>query len=126
MPIPSSPFSKKGSKLTEEVQEIPEFVLDQRGDEVRVGDTIAYAVLLDRSASLSIGTVLGFQYSKPSWGKPELKVKVQGYEPWSSYSDRNGDGQTLKKPGFLHASFRRFVKIEPKEEPQDHYEATGE
>jgi hypothetical protein len=97
-----------------EAQEIPEFVLDQRGDEVRVGDTIAYAVLLSRSASLSIGTVLGFQYTKTQWD-PELKVKVQGFEPWSSYSDRNGDGQTLKKPGFLHAGFRRFVKIDPKE-----------
>lgn len=99
----------------DEAQELPEFVLDQRGDEVRVGDTIAYAVLLSRSASLSIGTVLGFQYTKSDWDVPKLKVKVQGFEPWSSYSDRSGEGKTLKKPGFLHAEFRRFVKIEPKE-----------
>jgi len=99
--------------MTEEL-EIPEFVLDQRGDEVRVGDTIAYAVLLDRSASLSIGTVLGFQYNKAEYSTPYLKIKVQGYEPWNSYSDRSKDGKTLKKPGYLRASFRRFVKIEPK------------
>lgn len=101
--------------MLEEELKIPEFVLDQRGDEVRVGDTIAYAVLLGRSASLSIGTVLGFQYTKTAW-EPELKLKVQGYAPWSSYSDRSGEGKTLKKPGFLHAEFRRFVRIEPKDD----------
>lgn len=99
--------------------EIPDFVLDQRGDEVRVGDTIAYSVLLGRSASLSIGTVLGFQHTKSEYSTPYLRIKVQGYEPWSSYSDRSGEGKTLKKPGYLRASFRRFVKIEPKEDTND-------
>lgn len=98
-----------------EAQEIPDFVLDQRGDEVRVGDTIAYAVLLSRSASLSIGTVLDFQYTKGENSSPYLRIKVQGYEPWSSWADRSGEGKTLKKPGYLRASFRRFVKIEPKD-----------
>lgn len=100
--------------MTEALQEIPEFVLDQRGDEVRVGDTIAYAVLLGRSAALSIGTVLGFQYTKSDWN-PELKVKVQGYEPWHAWHEREGREKELKKPGFIHANFRRFIKIDPKE-----------
>lgn len=99
-------------------QEIPEFVLDQRGDEVRVGDTIAYSVLLGRSAALSIGKVLGFQYTKTEWN-PQLKVKVQGYEAWSEWREKRDEGLKLKKPGFLHAEFRRFVKIEPKEEASD-------
>lgn len=99
-------------------KDIPEFVLDQLGQEVRVGDTIAYSVLLGRSASISIGTVLDICWSKaPSYGvgEQELKVKVQGFEPWSEWHEKYGKERGLKKPGFLHANFRRFVKLENKE-----------
>jgi hypothetical protein len=101
-----------------ETPELPEFVLDQQGDEVHIGDTIAYAVLLGRSASLSIGKVLDFQWSKSDNSARHLRIKVQGYEPWSSWSDTKGGGLTLKKPGYLRASFRRFVKIDPKNQPE--------
>lgn len=84
----------------------PDFVLDHLGREVRVGDRIAYAVLAGRSASMSTAEVLAIQLSEPTYGEPAVKLKVQG-------TIRRYDGtMTVKQPGYLYASYRRFVKID--------------
>lgn len=89
-----------------ETPPLPTTVLDYLGQEVTVGDIIGYSALLGRSASMSVGRVLAFQWSKPGYGKPELKIKVQGTE-------ENWRDQKLKykKAGFLVANYRRFVKL---------------
>lgn len=90
----------------EPLTEAPDVVLDHLGREVRVGDRIAYAVLAGRSASLSTAEVLAIQLSTPAYGSPTVKLKVQG-------TIRNWDGKlTTKQPGYLYASYRRFVKID--------------
>lgn len=84
--------------------ELPEFVLDHLGNEVRIGDTIVYAALLGRSATVSVSEVLGFSWSEGY--NPTLKIKVQGTE-------RTGRDKVLvkKKQGWLIAEYRRFVLL---------------
>lgn len=90
------------------VSAVPDVVLDHLGQEVRVGDRIAYACLLGRSATISVSEVLGFQWS-PGWGTPRLKIKVQGTE----LHHYGGEETRLqqKAPGLIYADYRRFVRL---------------
>lgn len=91
-----------------EEKPLPESTPDFLGQEVRVGDIIGYSALLGRSASMSVGRVLAFQWSKPGYGEPELKVKVEGT---AEYWRKEGKTLEYKKPGFLVADYKRFVKL---------------
>lgn len=92
--------------------ELPEFVIDHLGREVRVGDQIAYATLLGRSADVSVSEVLGFQWSKSD--SPVLKIRVRGTHLSMGWRDMPSR-ITQKEPSSIHAGFRRFVKLEPAE-----------
>lgn len=89
--------------MTTEAPELPEFVLDHLGQEVRVGDTIAYGVMSGYSATLSVSEVLGFQWTSSEWN-PALKIKVQGTD---------GSAGRKKNPGLIEARFKRFVFLKP-------------
>lgn len=94
-----------------ELPPIPEFVEDMLGKHVGIGDRIAYAVTAGRSGDLVVGEVVGFQWPKNLdnlyYDKPELKIAV--VEEARSTGGQWGD---LTKPKLIHASFRRFVKLE--------------
>lgn len=91
---------------------IPEYITDAVGNKVFPGDIIAYGVLLGRSATLSLGWVTEFTLTKGY--NPSIKIKVLGTEEdWSS----KNKGLKYKNPGYLEASYKRFVLL-----PKDQYE----
>lgn len=84
-------------KLPDEAPETPEFITDKLGQEIRAGDRIAYATAVSSSAYLNLGEVLGFQYSKPGYYKPILKIRVQ---------KEGGDKSSL-----INVSGNHYVKV---------------
>jgi hypothetical protein len=89
-------------------------VEDLRGQQVGVGDTIAYAATDGRSGGLRIGKVIEIVWAHPSfqrWDKEReypstvpTKLRVQ-VEHTTGYS-------YIEKPALIHAEFKRFVKID--------------
>lgn len=89
-------------------------VEDPRGQQVGVGDTIAYAVTVGRSGNLRIGKIVEIVWAHPSferWDKEKkypntvptkLRVQVETSAFGSLYSD---------KPTLIEAGFKRFVKL---------------
>jgi hypothetical protein len=62
--------------------EIPDFIIDHVGNEVRVGDYIVYAVRSGNTGAMCSGYVEGFQYPKDaergrSYAIHNLKIKVK-------------------------------------------------
>jgi hypothetical protein len=61
--------------------DIPEFVIDHVGNEVRIGDYIVYAVRSGNTGAMCSGYVEGFQYprdaDKHSFSRHNLKIKVK-------------------------------------------------
>lgn len=86
--------------------EIPEYVLDHLGQEVRVGDRIVYGALDGRCGTVSVSEVLGFYIS--GGYVPAVMIKVQGTQRGFK------NAVVLKKPGSLIAKYRRFVLLERK------------
>jgi hypothetical protein len=81
--------------------EIPEFVIDHIGNEVRPGDFIVYAVRSGNTGEMCSGEVVGFQYprdaDKHSWAKHNLKIKVK--DP------------LLDRASVIEQSHKRYAKV---------------
>lgn len=93
--------------MSAEVENV-DFVVDLDGNEVRVGDRVAYAAVDGRSGGLRIGKVLEIRAAhvkhEKHWDSDvpcKLRVDVE---------KSTGYGGT-EKPTLIHVSFRRFVKI---------------
>lgn len=90
------------------------YVEDLQNKEVRVGDRIAYAVTVGRSANVRIGKVVEIVWAHDSferWDKEKeypnqvptkLKIAVEKSSFGSLYSD---------KPTLIEAGFKRFVRL---------------
>lgn len=82
-------------------------VPDLRGDYVKAGDTIAYAVTQGRSGQLRIGKVIEIVWEREgagSWGNTiptKLRVEVE----------TSAFGRCPQKPTLIEAGFKRFVKL---------------
>jgi hypothetical protein len=79
-----------------------EFVPDVQGQQVFVGDTIAAAFTVGRSAEIRVGIVTGFGTRK---SYPEERVTV--LVDWSAAN------YSRTKSSYLYAGLGRFVKIPP-------------
>lgn len=98
--------------MSAEVENV-DFVVDLDGNEVRVGDRVAYAGVDGRSSGLRIGTVLDIRAKHDKfdrWDKLrqyptsvpcKLRVDV---EKSTGYAD-------MEKPTLIQVSFKRFIKI---------------
>jgi hypothetical protein len=79
--------------------QLPEFVTDHLGKEVRPGDHIVYAIRSGDTAAMNHGTVLNFQFSKATYYAPILKIKIQG-----PHKDQ--------RPSLIEEQHKRFAKVE--------------
>jgi hypothetical protein len=94
------------------MEEYVDYVEDLRGEQVVVGDTIAYAVTEGRSGNLRIGTVI------------EIVPKRKTYYSWDTDKEHGNEKpcklrvevtksafSSIDKPSLIQASFKRFVKL---------------
>jgi hypothetical protein len=90
----------KGTMTTYIYPDIPEFILDHIGNEVRPGDFIVYAVRNGDTAAMRSGFVQNFQYPKDqkySYNAKILKIKVK--DP------------ITEKTTTIEQSHKRFAKV---------------
>lgn len=87
---------------------------DLIGQEIKVGDHIAYGALAGRSGVLHIGKVVGFKESKPKWGgEPVQKViaelLVGGWTRSEYYKEHYPEKATKTKLVYLEFPDRMVV-----------------
>ena len=87
---------------TAEATEVPEFVVGKDGREIRVGDRIAYAVSVFRSAVLRVGTLEKIYHQEGGWNN-SLKLRIMPDEP-AGYAGKI-------RPSFIYAQGGDFVKL---------------
>lgn len=103
--------------MSAEVENV-DFVLDLDGNEVRVGDRLAYAGVDGRSSGLRIGTVLEIRAKHDKFDKWDKLKQYPTSVPCKLRVDvekSTGYGG-VEKPTLIHVSFRRFVKIGAKDD----------
>jgi hypothetical protein len=88
-------------------------VPDLRGDYVKAGDTIAYAVTQGRSGQLRIGKVIEIVWEHDSFDRWDLEKEYPSTVPTKLrvQVESSAFGGNPERPTLIEAGFKRFVRL---------------
>ncbi len=94
------------------MEEYVDYVKDLRGEQVVVGDTIAYAAVDGRSANLRIGTVIEIVPERVTHDRWDTEKKYGTMKPCKVRVEVTKSAFSgIDKPALIQADFKRFVKL---------------